>query len=157
MRENPLGGRAGQSRLLGEDFPASTGKNRQSSFRPVRPPESASYPASVPEAVLPVHPEPSTSSIGLPDPSPPSVPDLQLSRSSGRDHGPSIPEPRERDCCTISTRTFLVSVGVLTSHKNAMRRPACLLGSSNACESRGYTAHKSARGLSIRGARPLLL
>lgn len=28
-----------------------------------------------------------------------------------------------RACCTISTRTFLVSAGLLTSRKNAMRAP----------------------------------
>jgi hypothetical protein len=30
---------------------------------------------------------------------------------------------RCRACCTISTRTFLVSAGLLTSRKNAMRAP----------------------------------
>lgn len=30
---------------------------------------------------------------------------------------------RCRACCTISTRTFLVSPGLLTSRKNAMRAP----------------------------------
>jgi hypothetical protein len=29
----------------------------------------------------------------------------------------------ERACCTISTRTFLVSAWLLTSRKNAMRAP----------------------------------
>jgi hypothetical protein len=29
----------------------------------------------------------------------------------------------KRACCTISTRTFLVSAGLLTSRKNAMRAP----------------------------------